>query len=162
MTYSVDVNENYRQSKSKLLRWSLLFSIILTIVLAGDVLLVVFSKEDYLINLIISIVITVIFSWLAIYFFSNIYREANAQYRYFKGFDSGIKTTEEIEVLTKIGEVCYVNGLYVYPIKVKTFDGLDSKERIIYTLDDKLEYDINDKMTITTYQRIIINAESHL
>ena len=161
MTYNVDVNGEYQKSKSKLFRWSLVFSIILTLVLTGDVLLIILAKEDYFINLIIAIVITVLFSWFAIYFFFNIYGELNAQYRYFKGYESGLQSTEEVEILAKIGEICYVNGLYVYPLHVRTFDGLVARDRVIYTIDKNLDVKENDKLTITTYQRILIKAEKH-
>lgn len=161
MTYNVDVNGEYQKSKSKLFRWSLVFSIILTLVLTGDVLLIILAKEDYLINLIIAIVITALFSWFAIYFFFNIYGELNAQYRYFNGYESGLQSTEEVEILAKIGEICYVNGLYVYPLHVRTFDGLVTRDRVIYTIDKDLDVKENDKLTITTYQRILIKAEKH-
>lgn len=161
MIYSVDVNEEYRKSRSKILRYSLLFSFSLAIVLTADVLLVVLSKENYIPHLIISIVITILFSWFAIYFFSNIFGDINARYRYFKGFDGGLKATEEVEVLKKEGEICLVNGLYVYPIHIKVFDGFSVATKVIYSLDSNIDLDESDKLTVTTYQRIIINAESH-
>lgn len=161
MTYSVDVNGEYQKSKSKLFRWSLLFSLILTAILTADVLLIILAKEDYLINLIIAIVITSLFSWFAIYFFFNIYGDLNSQYRYFKGYESGIQSSEEVEILAKIGEICYVNGLYVYPLHVRSFDGLVARDRVIYTIDKDLEFVEGDKLTITTYQRILIKAEKH-
>ena len=161
MTYNVDVNGEYQKSKSKLFRWSLLFSIILTVILTADVLLIILAKEDYLINLIIAIVITSLFSWFAIYFFFNIYGELNAQYRYFKGYESGVQSVEEVEILAKIGEICYVNGLYVYPLRIRSFDGLVARDRVIYTIDKDLDVKENDKLMITTYQRILIKAEKH-
>ena len=101
MNYSVDVNEEYQKVKSKILRASLLFSLILTMVIVGDVLLVVLSKEEFLVNMIIAIVITILFSWFAIYFFTNIYSDINARYRYFRGYDAGIKPTDEVIYIRK-------------------------------------------------------------
>ena len=161
MIYSVDINEEYKRSRSKLIRYTLLFSLVLAMTLTADTLLVVLSKDNYTIFLIIAIVITTLFSWFAIYFFTNIYSEINARYRYFKGYESGVKSTEEVELISKEKELCYVNGLYVYPIRIRSFEGLKVVDKIIYTLNENLDYKEYDKLTITTYQRILIEAENH-
>ena len=161
MNYSVDVSNEYQKAKSRLFRYSLAFSLLLTALIVSDVLLVVLANEDYLVNLIISIIITILFTWMAIYFFSNIYSELNAKYRYYKGFDSGIQSTDEIVVLKKSDELCYINGLYAYPLMVKYVSTLGEQDKIIYALDKDLDLLEGDKLTITTYQRILIKAEKH-
>ena len=161
MIYSVDVNEELKKSKSKLIRYTLLFSSVLTVTLTTDTLLVVLSKENYTIPLIIAIVVTSLFGWFAIYFFTNIYGEINVRYRYFKSYESGVKSIEEVEFVNKEDELCYVNGLYVYPVHIKSFDGLKVVDKLIYTLNENLDYKADDKLTITTYQRILIEAENH-
>ena len=161
MTYSVDERHEYQVAKSKLFRISLLFSLILASVILADVLLVVLTKGDYLISMIIAITITILFSWFAIFFFTNIYSEVNAQYRYYKGFDSGLKSIDEVEFVNQSKDLCYVNGLYVYPVRMRFISNLEAKEKIIYTLEEKLNFQEGDKLTITTYQRILIHAEKH-
>ena len=84
MDYRVDIENEYKKAKSTFLRQSLLFSLILTLVLIGDVLLVTLSGENYVANLIIAAVITTLFSWYAIFFFTNIYGEINSRYRFYK------------------------------------------------------------------------------
>ena len=161
MSYSVDINEEYKKSKSRLLRYSLLFSLVLAATLVADTLLVVFSKENYTVNLVIAIVITSLFGWFAIYFFTNIYRELNTRYRYFKGYESGVKAVEEVQFLGQDSELHYVNGLYVYPIHIRSYDGLKTVDKTIYVLNYDLGYKAYDRLTITTYQRILIESESH-
>ena len=160
--YSVNVNKEYQIIKSKLFRSSLLFSLIFTVVLVSDVLLVVLANEDYLVNLIISIVISVLFIWFAIYFLSNVYSDMNAKYRYYKGYEGGLKPTDEVIFIKMSDELCYINGLYVYPLMVKYITNtLKEEDKIIFTLNKNLGYAEGDKLTITTYQRIIIQAEKH-
>ena len=160
--YSVNVNKEYQIIKSKLFRSSLLFSLIFTVVLVSDVLLVVLANEDYLVNLIISIVISVLFVWFAIYFLSNIYSDMNAKYRYYKGYEGGLKPTDEVIFIKMSDELCYINGLYVYPLMVKNITNtLKEEDKIIFTQSKDLGYVEGDKLTITTYQRIIIQAEKH-
>ena len=161
MNYHVDVSNEYQKSKSTFFRYSLGFSILLTLVIVGDVLLIVLANEDYLVNLIISIIISILFTWIAIYFFTNIYNELNAKYRYFKGYDSGIQETNEVVFIKKSDELSYINGLYAYPVAVRYVSNLEDKDKIIYTLDKDLDLEAGDKMTITTYQRILIKAEKH-
>ena len=161
MHYSVDVSHEYQTIKSKLFRISLLFSIILTIVIVTDVLLVTLSKENYLPCLIIAVVLTTLFAWFSIYFFTNIYNEANLQYRYFKGYDSGLHPVEEVEFLSRSDELCYINGLYVYPVYVRYLSNLSAQDKVIFALNKDLHYEMGDKLTISTYQRVIISAEKH-
>ena len=157
----MDVNSEYKKIRSIFLRYSLIFSLLLTALIIGDVLLIALANEDYLVNLIISIIITILFIWGAIFFFSNIYSEINAKYRYFKSYDSGIHPTDEIVLLRRSEELCYINGLYVYPLYVKFVTSLSEQEKIIYTLDKDLDFKEGDKLTVTTYQRILIKAEKH-
>lgn len=161
MSYEVDVKNEYQQSKSKFLRLSLLFSGVFTIVIVAIILMIVLTKEDYLPFLIISIVLGVLFSWFTIFFFTIIYNEINAKYRYFKGYDSGIKPTDEVVFLRQNDDICLVNGLYVYPVHVKYVSSLKEETKVIYTLSKQLNFDNGDKLTIETYQRILIKAEKH-
>ena len=160
-SYSVDVSNEYQKAKSIFFRYSLAFSLLLTAVIISDVLLVVLANEDYLVNLIISIVVTILFIWFAIYFFTNIYNELNARYRYFKGYDSGIQSIDEVVFIKKSDELSYINGVYAYPVAVRYVANLDCQDKTIYTLDKDLDLEAGDKLTITTYQRILIKAEKH-
>ena len=160
MHYSVDVNREYQKVKSKFLRLALLFSFILTAVIVADVLLILLSKENYMIELIIAIVLSILFTWFAIYFFTNIYVDVNNRYRYFKGYENGLKPVDEVIFLEHSDEISYVNGLYVYPLIVKYVDNLAGTDKIIYSFD-KINLEKGDKLTITTYQRIILKADQH-
>ena len=161
LPYSVDVSYELQKAKSTSLKYSLLVALILTMVIVGDVLLVVFATEDFLWNYIVASVITTLFAWGAIFFFTNIYKRVNAKYRYFKGYESGLKPVEEVEFISKGDELTEVNGLYAYPLHMKYFDGIREQEKVIYALDSGVKYQKGDKLTITTYQRILIRAEKH-
>ena len=162
MDYQVDVSFEYQRAKSIFLRWSFLFSFVLFLVIIGDVLLITLSHEDYLVNFIIASVITVLFSWGALYFFTIIYSDVNAKYRYFKGYESGLKETEEVEFLSQSAELCHINGVYAYPLYVRYKIGLNVQDKVIFTFKNNLTYQMGDKLTITTYQRVLIQAEKHL
>ena len=159
--YQVDVNKEYQKAKSNFLRYSLLFSLIFSLVLVTDVLLILFAGEDYQVNLLITIIISILFLWFAIFFFTNIYQDINNRYRYFKGYDGGIKPTDEVIFLASSDELAYVNGLYVYPLMVKYVSNLEEAEKIIYSFNKEINYEQGDKLTITTYQRIILKMEKH-
>ena len=161
MNYRVDINDEYKRAKSTYLKYSLIFSLILTLVIVGDTLLVILAKEDYTVNLVIAIVITILFGWFALFFFTSIFGDINNRYRYFKGYEGGLKPVEEIEFLRKSDELCYINGLYVYPVYVRYFIGLTVQDKVIFSLKNDLGYEMGDKLTITTYQRILIEAEKH-
>ena len=161
MDYSVDVQREYQKAKSVFFRLSLLFSSLFTAVIIANVLLVLLAGEDYRINMLISIIISILFGWFAIYFFTNIYGDVNNKYRYFKGYESGLKAVEEVEFLKKSDELCYINGLYAYPVYVRYAIGLNRIDKVIFAFDNTLDYEMGDNLTITTYQRFLIKAEKH-
>ena len=162
MQYSVDVSQEYQQAKNRMLKYSLCFALVLTLVIVGDGLLVILApNENYLLNLIIAIILTVLFSWGAIFFFTSIYGDINSRYKYFRGYESGLKPTEEVEFFKKSEEMCYVNGLYVYPVYVRYKAGLMTQDKVIFSLDNNFDYEMGDLLTITTYQRILVKAEKH-
>lgn len=162
MDYCLDVEFEYKKAKSILFRISLLFSIIFALIIIGDVLLIALAGEDYLVNYIIASIITVLFAWGAIFFFINIFNPKNLEYRYYKGFESGEKPVEEVEFLKKSNELSYINGLYVYPIYVRYMIGLNRQDKVIFVHDNNLPYEMGDRLTITTYRRILVKAEKHL
>ena len=161
MEYKVNVEDEFNKAKQTYFRFSLLFSIISIIVIGGDALLITLSKESYMVQYIIATIITILFGWYAIFFFSTIYRDINARYRYFKNYESGLKANDEVEFIRQDNELQLVNGLYVYPLYVKYFEGINTEEKIIFTLADKINFQEGDKLTITTYQRVLIKAERH-
>ena len=151
MKYSVDVEREYKKSKSKFLRASLLFSSIFALVLLADTLLVIFAKENYTVPLIISITISILFAWFAIFFFSNTYRDINSEYRFYRGYEKGEKQEEEVMFLSQEKEMVFMDGLYVYAVNVQYEQNFIIRDKLIYTF----------KMTIKTYRRILIDAEKH-
>jgi len=161
MVYQLDVVNEFAKAKKTIFILSLFYSLLLTAIIVTDVLLIALANEEYLVNLIISAVLTVIFTWFSIYFFTNIYSDVNNQYRYFKGYESGLRPIEEVEFINKSEELCYINGLYVYPLSVRYIQGIDKQDKVIFATSKDLDFKEGDKLTITTYQRILIKAESH-
>ena len=161
MNYSVNIEQEYQKAKSIFLRWSFAFSGIFTLTLISDILLISLAGEHYTVNLVISIVITTIFAWGAIFFFTNIYGDVNNRYRYFRGYASGLKSEEEVEFLKKSDELCYINGLYAYPVYVRYSVGLSKTDKVIFAFKNDIDFEMGDSLTITTYQRILIKAEKH-
>ncbi len=161
MNYQLDVSQEYSKSRKSLFTLSLLYSLLFTAILIADVLLIALANEEYLVNLIISVTLSIIFTWFSIYFFTNIYNDVNNKYRYFRGYESGLRPIEEVEFLKKSEELCYINGLYVYPLYVRYIQGIDKQDKVIFVTTNNLDYKNGDKLTITTYQRILIKAEIH-
>ena len=161
MNYSVDVKQEYEKARSIFLRWSLAFSSLFTLVIIADVILILLAGEFYTVNMVISIIITIIFVWIAIFFFTNIYGDINNRYRYFKAYESGLKSNEEVEFLKKSDELCYINGLYLYPVYVRYSIGLNKIDKVIFAFSNDINFEMGDELTITTYQRILIKAEKH-
>ena len=161
MNYQMDVSKEYQTARKSLFTLSLLFSLLFSVVLIADVLLVVLANEDYLVNLIISIVISILFVWFAIYFFSNIFNDANEKYLFYRGYESGLKEEGEVELVSIDDELRYMNGLYVYAVSVRYINGLERIDKIIYSVNKDLGFRVGSKLSITTYRRILTKARLH-
>ena len=157
----MDVSKEYQTARKSLFALSLLFSLLFSVVLIADVLLVVLANEDYLVNLIISIVISILFVWFAIYFFSNIFNDANEKYLFYRGYESGLKEEGEVELVSIDDELRYMNGLYVYAVSVRYINGLERIDKIIYSVNKDLGFRVGSKLSITTYRRILTKARLH-
>lgn len=164
MTYQLDISKEYLNARKVMRLFSISFALIFSIVLITDVLLVIFANEDYLINLIIAIVISILFTWFAIFFIPNFYNDAFNKYRFYKGYESGLKEVAEVEFVKEDIEITSTNknGLYTYPVHVTYIDGLTRTDKVICSINKDLGFKKGDKLTITTYRRVIIKAESHL
>ena len=164
MNYQLDISKNYQRTRKIVGLLSLSFSLIFTLVIVADVLLVAFANEDYIVNLVIAILITIVFTWLSIFFFQNIYNDVFAEYLFYKGYESGLKETAEVEFEKEMDEtvMTYRNGLYTYPVHVTYINGLSKVRKVICTVEKDLGFKEGDRLTITTYQRVIIKAERHL
>lgn len=161
MEYNVNVEDEFTKAKRIYFRFSLLFSLLSVIIIVNDTLLILLAKENYLVQYIIATVITILFGWYAIFFFTTIFKDINARYRYFRNYESGLKANDEVEFISKGDELQLVNGLYVYPLNLKYFEGINEEDKVIYSLTNDIHFQQGDKLTITTYQRILIKAERH-
>ena len=161
MNYQLDISKEYQTARKKVTLLSLAFSLIFSLILIADVLLVIFANEDYKLNLIIAIIISILFTWGAIFFFPNFYNEVFAKYSFYRGYESGLKEISEVVFDKEIDEPVVKNGLYTYPVHVTYIDGLEKTNKVIY-VTEKLNFKKGDKLTVTTYQRVIIKAEPHL
>ena len=162
MNYQLDISKEYQNARKKVTLLSLAFSLIFSLILIADVLLVIFANEDYKLNLIIAIIISILFAWGAIFFFPNFYNDIFKKYTFYKSYESGLKETAEVEFDEQINEPVVKNGLHLYPVHVTYLDGLSRVSKVIYSLEKDLNFKKGDKLTVTTYQRVIIKAEPHL
>ena len=165
MNYQLDISKNYQSARKRMTLLSLSFSLVFSLVLIADVLLVIFANEDYKLNLIIATIISILFTWAAIFFFGNFYNEALEKYLFYKSYESGLKEEAEVIFEKQIDKQVMTtnrNGLITYPVHVTYIDGLTKTHKVICTVEKDLGFKEGDKLTIITYQRVIIKAERHL
>ena len=120
-----------------------------------------YKKHSYRATILLGLML---FAMGAMFFFPNFYNDIFKKYTFYKSYESGLKEIAEVEFDKEINEPINrdKNGLYLYPVHVTYLDGLSKTNKVIYTLEKDLNFKKGDKLTITTYQRVIIKAESHL
>lgn len=158
MIFNLDVKVKFFEAKSNMQKNVFFFASIFSIVLIVIILLVALSSNEYMINLIFTIIISILFACFAIFEATVIYPILFNRLRFFSGYFSG-KKIEDIVMIKSINKHNdQINDLDVYEIIVDVFDGLDISEKRIYSLEN-FSFDLKKKYKVETYQRILIKAE---
>ena len=147
-----DYINKYQKNKERSLFIFLILSVCwLTITLS----LLLISKRPYLVYLLINILITILYGFYGVYFFSIIYKLKKETVNFLKKIDNGI-IEKEYAVYVKKLEDEKIGNLVIH---VYMFNSLDGKERKLRCFDN-IEFN-NGKYYLETKLDYIISFEAY-
>ena len=147
-----DYINKYQRNKERSLFIFLILGVCwLTITLS----LLLISKRPYLIYLLINIIITILYGFYAVYFFSIIYKLKKETVNFLKKIDNGIIEKEYAVYFKKLDDEKIGNLV----IHVYMFNSLDGKERKLRCFDN-IEFN-NGKYYLETKLDYIISFEAY-
>lgn len=160
MIFSLDIKTNFINAKNKMVKNVFIFALLLSITIIADTLLITYSTNEYLINLIFTVLISILFSFYVIFDLTIIYPKLNNELRFFKGYFSGEKNSDIVFVNSFSESKTIMNGLESYKVNITVVDGLLKEEKSIFVFS-KFNFSKNKKYKIETYQRIITKIEEY-
>lgn len=160
MNKMVDLNKDYEALKKKRLTYSLTMSAILLICLVGCYLLIKYSSEKYILNLIGCVILSVIALFSLTFYLINIYSVLNKRISFYSSLNEGEVETSVISLVSIEEEIENDKHLHLYPLNVEVFDNLDKDEKVIFSFLKEVPFKEGKKYRVKTYQRIIIAWET--
>ena len=133
-----------------------LFSTIITITLV--VVLMLTSKSHYALELVFTILISVIYLIYLIFYFTVIRRVLSADLRFFEGANKNEKSKYDVEILSMSDEIKEYNGREYYLLEAKVYENLKDEVKNFY-LPAKFSFKKDQKARLYVYGSIVIDVE---
>lgn len=161
MTELVDINVFKKKAKTRYVLNIVIYALIMTLVVAGAVLLLLLSPLDYYLNMIFDIILCSLTAVGSIFYFFNIFPLIHHYYAYYRdmnelALENRINMVFVEEQGTKtINNVKYRNLLFAYHEKQETY--LEN----VYVLDNDVTFIAEHRYKLKTYHNVIIKYEEN-
>ena len=133
-----------------------LLSSVLTITLV--VILMLTSKQKYILELVFTILVSVLYLIYLVFYFTVIRRVLQAEFRFYEGASKSELTEYDIEIQSISEKVKEYNGLEYYVLEARVDENLKEEDKIFY-VSKPFSFKKNQKATIQVYGSVVINVE---
>ena len=154
----VDIKSGLYGAESKKLRHFLLFIVSTLLTIALVLILMFTSKTNYILELIFSIFISVLYLLYLVFYFSVIRRVINADLRFFNGASKSELSEYDVEILSMSDEMKEYNGREYYVLTANVDETLKDEVRNFY-LPKKFQFKNKQKARLYVYGSVVINVE---
>ena len=154
----VDIKGGLYGAERRKLRHFLLFliSTILTITLV--VVLMIASKRNYVVELVLTIFISVVYLLYLVFYFTIIRRVISADLRFFEGAAKSELSEYDVEILSMSKEIKEYNGREYYVLEAKVSENLKDEVKNFY-LPQQFSYKNKQKAKLYVYGSVVISLE---
>ena len=155
----IDINKFKKKAKIRYILNLVLVLLLLAGAGTGLVLSLLFSTLDYQVNMIINIVVSVLVTLAAIFYFANVFPVISHYYKFYKNMNEiGL---DHRRVRTYVGELESKNIQYVkYRVLLFSYiEGEREYKENLYVLDNDIEFVEGNDYKISTYRNVIVKSE---
>lgn len=155
----IDIASNQKKAKKRFILHISLISLITALGITGSVLLLIYSKLEYTLNLILDIVICSLVAILLIFYFFNIFPLDIHYYRLYKNASSA--SLEHLRRMTFIKEV-EPKDIDKVTHRVLQFSYREGEKEYIhnlYVLDNDVSFNEGTSYKLDTYHNVIVAFE---
>ena len=154
----VDVKKGLYEAAFRKRRHFILFLIATILTLTVEIILMVTSKNNYVVELIFSILFGVAYFIYLVFYLTVIKRCLNAEYRFYEGASKG-EHSEVFCTLTSISrELKEHNGIEYYVLEARVDENLKEEDKIFF-VPKRFEFKKNQKAVIYVYGSVVIDVE---
>jgi len=154
----VDIKKGLYGAEIKKRRHFILFILSTLLTIALIVILMISSKQKYILELIFSILFGSIYLIYLVFYFTVIRRCIASELRFFEGASKNELTEYDVEILSISSELKEYNGLEYYVLEAKVNENLKDEDKFFY-LPSTFSFKKNQKATLYVYGSIVINVE---
>ena len=154
----VDIEKGLYGAAYKKRRHFILFILASIISIAIIVILMLTSKEKFVIELIFTILISIAYLIYIVFYFSVIRRCLQADLRFFEGASKSELSSYDVEIHSISEEIKEYNGREYYVLEAKVDENLKEEDKIFY-VPKKFSFKKDQKATIEVYGSVVINVE---
>ena len=154
----VDIEKGLYEVAYRKRRHFILFLIATFIVLILEVVLMLTSKNNYIVELIFSVILSIAYLIYVIFYFSIIKRCLDNELRFFEGAKNG-EHSEIFCTLTSLSnELKEYNGLEYYVLEARVDENLKEEDKIFY-VPKRFEFKKNQKAILYVYGSVVIEVK---
>jgi hypothetical protein len=154
----VDIEKGLYGAEYKKRRHFILFILSTILTFALIILLMLTSKQKYILELIFTILVSVFYLIYAVFYFTVIRRVLKADVRFFEGASKVELSEYDVEIHSISENIKEYNGREYYVLEAKVDENLKEEDKIFY-LPSKFSFKKNQKARIQVYGSIVINVE---
>ncbi len=154
----MDIEKGLYGAAYKKRRHFILFILSTMIAFALVILLMLTSKQKYVLELIFTILISVAYLVYLVFYFTVIRRVLIADIRFFEGASKAELSEYDVEILSISENIKEYNGREYYVLEARVDENLKEEDKIFY-LPSKFSFKKNQKASIQVYGSVVINVE---
>ena len=154
----VDIKKGLYGAEIKKRRHFILFILSTLLTIGLIILLMLTSKQKYVLELIFSILIGAVYLVYLVFYFTVIRRCIATELRFFEGANKNEFSEYDVEILSMSDELKEYNGLEYYVLEAKVIENLKDEDKFFY-LPSKFSFKKNQKATLQVYGSVVINVE---
>ena len=154
----VDIEKGLYGVSYKKRRHFILFLLSSVLTIALVVILMMTSKQKYVLELIFTILVSVVYLIYLVFYFTVIRRVLQAELRFYEGASKSELTKYDIEIQSISEKVKEYNGLEYYVLEARVDENLKEEDKIFY-VSKQFSFKKNQKATIQVYGSVVINVE---
>ena len=154
----IDIEKGLYGAAYKSRRHFILFILSTMFAFALVILLMLTSKQKYILELIFTILISVSYLIYLVFYFTVIRRVLHADMRFFEGASKAELSEYDVEIQSISEEIKIYNGREYYVLEAKVDEYLKEEDKIFY-VPTKFSFKKNQKAKIQVYGSVVINVE---
>ena len=161
MTEVFNINEIRTKAIRRFVLHIVLLSILVLGAITGLVLSLVFSKLDYLPNLIINIVATALLIIFVVFYFFNIFPLVVYYYRLFKGINEVSLEKRRNMVYVEERPIKTINNVKHRVLQFSYKEGENEYKEDLYVLDSDIAFEKEKSYRLQTHHNVIVRFEEN-